>query len=132
MSTERERRQAARRAIRREYGDLYERVLRILFDADPVGINFGDNADEYEPEVDTILPRLRTCTSAADVQRVVHEEFCRWFDAELAGEPNRYGEIASKVWSDSRSASATDREGLVLIPRPAADEPASGSVRRRQ
>jgi len=32
-----------------------------------------------------ILPRLRTCVSAAEVQRVVHEEFCRWFDVETAG-----------------------------------------------
>jgi hypothetical protein len=98
MTTERERIQASRRAIRRQYGDLYDRALRILFDADPVGINFGHNADEYEPEVDTVLPRRRTCTSAADVQRVVHEEFCRWFDVDLAGEPERYGEIGSKIW----------------------------------
>ena len=57
MTTERERLLATRQAIRREYGELYDRVPQMFFEADPIGINFGDNADEYEPEVDTILPR---------------------------------------------------------------------------
>jgi hypothetical protein len=102
MSDEGERSRSARRAIRREYGALYDRVLRLLFDLDPVGINFGDNADEYEPEVDTILPRLRLCTSAADVQRVVHEEFSRWFDADVAGPSERYARVSEKIWAEVR------------------------------
>jgi hypothetical protein len=106
MTTERERIRANRRAIRREYGDLYDRVLQILFEIDPIGINFSHNTDEYEPEVDTILPRLRSCTSARDVQQVVHEEFCRWFDADLAGAPDRYGEIAAKIWTEVQKASS--------------------------
>jgi len=106
MTTERERIRANRRAIRREYGDLYDRVLQILFEIDPIGINFSHNTDEYEPEVETILPRLRSCTSARDVQQVVHEEFCRWFDADLAGAPDRYGEIAAKIWTEVQKASS--------------------------
>jgi hypothetical protein len=34
-------------AIRREYGEFYDRVLQLFFESDPIGINFGDNADEY-------------------------------------------------------------------------------------
>jgi hypothetical protein len=102
MSDEGERTGSARRAIRREYGALYDRILRLLFDLDPIGINFGDNGDEYEPEVDTILPRLGLCTSAADVQRVVHEEFSRWFDAELAGPSERYARIGEEIWAEVR------------------------------
>ncbi|HEX3251657.1 MAG TPA: hypothetical protein VHS05_19635 [Pyrinomonadaceae bacterium] len=76
MSTEREKIQARRKALRREYGELYDRLSRLLFERDPIGINFEHNTDEYEPEVDTILPRLHSCTGPEDVRRVVHEEFC--------------------------------------------------------
>jgi hypothetical protein len=101
---ERDRILAARQALRREYGDLYERVSRILFLADPIGINFEHNTDEYEPEVDTILPRLRSCASAGDVQRVVHEEFCRWFDADLAGDRQGYERVGREIWAEMRGA----------------------------
>jgi hypothetical protein len=33
-----------------------------------------DNTDGYEPEADTILPRLEVCRTAQDVRSVVHEE----------------------------------------------------------
>ena len=102
MTTERERTQAERRALRSEYGELYDRVSRILFKRDPIGINFEDNTDEYEPEVDTILPRLRSCASAEDVQRVVHEEFCRWFDADQAGPLESYEGIGRDIWAEIR------------------------------
>ena len=66
-----------RAALRSEFSSLYDAVLAILFDADPVGINFEFNTDEYEPEVGTILPRLSKCHSVDDLQRVIHEEFLR-------------------------------------------------------
>jgi hypothetical protein len=91
---------AKRRALRREYGDLYDRMSQLLFSWDPIGINFEDNTDEYEPEVDTILPRLRACVSAEDVQRVVYEEFCQWFDVDLAGPLERYEQIGRDIWAE--------------------------------
>ena len=47
-------------------GKLSDRVSAILFEEDPIGINFADNTDKYQPEVDTILPRLKTCHTVAD------------------------------------------------------------------
>ena len=94
--------QAKRRALRREYGELYDRVSRLLFSWDPIGINFEDNTDEYEPEVDTILPRLRACGGAEDVQLVVYEEFCRWFTVEDAGPLERYEQIGGDIWAEIR------------------------------
>jgi hypothetical protein len=91
---------ARRMALRNEYKGLYERLTSILFEEDPVGINFEDNADEYETEVDTILPRLKECRSVEDVRAVVHEEFVRWFDADTAGPPERYTRIATRIWSE--------------------------------
>ena len=96
---------ARRKALRDEYKGLYDRLAAILFEEDPVGINFEDNTDEYEPEVDSILPRLKSCRSAHDVQLVVHEEFVRWFEAETAGPIERYGKIARRVWTEISSLS---------------------------
>jgi hypothetical protein len=87
-----------RRLLKMEYRDLYVDVADLLFRHDPIGINFETNTDEYEPEVETILPRLGTCRSVDDVRQVVHEEFVRWFDADIAGPADRYADIAAEIW----------------------------------
>ena len=48
-----------RRQLKAEYGALFDSITALLFRHDPIGINFEDNVDEYEPETGTILPRLR-------------------------------------------------------------------------
>jgi hypothetical protein len=75
---------------------------------DPIEINFEYNTDEYEPEARTILPRLRTCHSAEDVLTVVHEEFQRWFDPEIAGPREKYSTIANDVWTLWQKSSVAD------------------------
>ena len=88
-----------RRRLRAEYGELFDSMAALLFRHDPIGINFdGENTDEYEPEAETILPRMRGCHSSHDALRVVHEEFVRWFDSSTAGSPERYERIASEIW----------------------------------
>ena len=81
------------------YGALFNEVAALLFRHDPVGINFDENTGEYESEVGTILPRLRTCNSADEVRRVVHEEFVRWFDSVTAGPESACTEIAAEIWN---------------------------------
>jgi hypothetical protein len=98
MTTTREEILEERRRLKAEYGELFDSVAALLFRHDPVGINYDDNTDEYEPEAGTIMPQLRTCLSADDVRRVVHGEFVRWFDASTAGSQERYGRIASEIW----------------------------------
>lgn len=90
-----------RARIKLQYKALYSEIEEILFRHDPIGINFGDNTDEYSSEVDTILPRLKEASSQADVLDIVHEEFCRWFDVEIVGKKSQaiYGKVASEVWS---------------------------------
>jgi hypothetical protein len=78
-----------RKAIRLEYPELFDALSSLLFKVDPIGINFETNTDEYEPEVGTIIPRLKIARSEADVQMIVHEEFCRWFDRKTAGAGKR-------------------------------------------
>lgn len=87
-----------RERLRHEYGELFDQTSAILFRHDPIGINFEDNTDEYDPEVSTILPRLAMCASAIEVSHVVFEEFCKWFGAENAGDESRYSAIAEELW----------------------------------
>jgi len=87
-----------RRRLRAAFGELYDDVAELLFRHDPIGINFENNSDEYEPEVGTILPKLRTCQSASDVLQIVHEEFVRWFDPATAGPKERYVELSAEIW----------------------------------
>jgi hypothetical protein len=84
--------------LKKEYGDLFERVSKILFEEDPVGLDFGDNTDEYDTEASTILPRLRQCRSASDARTVIHEEFCRWFDGFTTGPIERYTRASERIW----------------------------------
>ncbi len=86
--------------LKRKYKALFDRLSQVLFEADPVGINFESNTDEYDPEVGTILPRLQGAQSADDVQTIVHEEFCRWFGPETAGARECYAAVSQQVWSE--------------------------------
>lgn len=64
-----------------------------------MGIAFeNENADEYDPETGTILPRLENCASASDVLSMIHEEFVRWFGADTAGPLELYSDIAFEIW----------------------------------
>ena len=89
--------QKKRRELKTRYGDLFHEVAALLFRHDPVSINYETNNDEYEPEVGTILPRLKDCHSEADVCRVIHEEFGRWFGLDC-GTQQSYEPIAKEVW----------------------------------
>ncbi len=84
-----------------EYKGLYSRLEEILYHTDPLGLNFGDNPDEYSSEVNTILPRLHHARSEKDVLSIVHEEFVRRFDSDTAGPISnpKYSEAAKEIWN---------------------------------
>jgi hypothetical protein len=97
MSEGRKKRQDSLKAA---YGNLYTEVSRLLRDADPIRlVVIGAPDDEYDPEVSTILPRLREAKSLNDVQRIVHEEFVHWFGAETAGPPTHYVGVSEDIWN---------------------------------
>ena len=87
-----------REAIKRQYGTLFVSISDALFKADPIGINFDTNTDEYEPEAGTIIPRLGSAKSEEDVQLIVYEEFCRWFDPITAGPKENYASVSAEIW----------------------------------
>ena len=98
MPQTREEIRAERERLRVEYRGLFDATSALFFRHDPIGIALGPS-DEYEPEVGTILPRLHACHSEADVCRIVHEEFVRWFDTNTAGPPEHYKQIAVELWA---------------------------------
>jgi hypothetical protein len=87
-----------RERLREMHVTLFERVSEILFEHDPIGINFETNTDEYEPEVGTILPRLKDCNSVEEARMVIHQEFAHWFGEGIAGPESDYEDIAKDVW----------------------------------
>ena len=96
MSEGRKKRQESLKAA---YGTLYTEVSRLVREADPIRlIEIGAPDDEYDPELSTILPRLREAKSADDVQRIVYEEFAHWFGAEIAGPATHYAGVSDNIW----------------------------------
>jgi hypothetical protein len=98
------------RQLKQAYAEFYPAVEALLFRHDPMSINFEVNTDEYDPEVSTILPRLRDCSCVADVQRVLHEEFFRWF-GDQAGVFERYAPIADDLWQLWSDFNTKNRSG---------------------
>ena len=64
---------------RNAYKRLHSEIEEILFCHDLVGISSGENRDEYDPEVATILHRLKNADSQFAVEEIIFEEFVHWF-----------------------------------------------------
>ncbi len=75
-----------RAAVQRNNPELFAAVSAAMFKHDPAGINFGTNADEYECEAATVIPRLAGCQSSDEVLDVLAEELNRWFTQKWEGE----------------------------------------------
>jgi len=88
-----------RKRLSSSYKQLLIEVSTILFRHDPIGINFEENTDEYDPEAGTILPRLRSGLSVEEATAIVHEEFVRWFEPETAGSRELYKAMAAEILS---------------------------------
>lgn len=78
---------------------LVDEVSALLFAADPVGIDFGENTDEYDGEAETIVIALPGTTDARAVAPLVHRVFVEWFDPRTAGPVERYRAVSAGIWS---------------------------------
>jgi len=77
-ANEAEQRRAARKRFRADYRVLYDQLVEILFELDPIGVHAG-NAEKFVPEATTILARLREARVAEDVEQIVLQELRRWY-----------------------------------------------------
>ena len=87
--------------ITQSYRKLYADIEEILFRCDPMGISSKEHKAKYDPEVETILPRLKEARSESDVHKIICEEFIRWFGAHTAGHKGNcsYEEAAREIWA---------------------------------
>ena len=87
--------------LKKEYKELFFELQGILFSHDLMGINFETNTDEYDPELGTILPRLKTAKNTIEVSNLIAEEFEKWFDSEEANKIPRsaYDSLATEIWA---------------------------------
>jgi SAM-dependent methyltransferase len=94
-------RRQERERLRREQPQLFAELTEVLADHDPVGlVGIGAPRDEYEPEVGTIIPRLRGASDAGDVQSVLVEEFDSWFGIDTPKmSAAEFERVAQDVWS---------------------------------
>ena len=73
-----EQRRAAQKHFRAQYRALYDELLEILFQLDPIGVHAG-NTERFVPEATTILARLREARLADDVEQIILEKLRRWY-----------------------------------------------------
>jgi hypothetical protein len=93
------------------YETLVAAVAIAVDEADPIGLlATGCPADEYSAEIGTIVPRVSKALDPAEVRRIVHEEFVRWFDAGTAGPEDAYESLAKRLWE------AVGNTGLANMP----------------
>lgn len=77
--SENEQRRAARKRLQAHYRALYDEVVDILFEADPIGVHAHHNVEKFVPEATSILARLRDARFAEDVENIVQQELRRWY-----------------------------------------------------
>ena len=70
--------------------ELVAELAQILFDANPIDINFETNTDEYTSEAETIVTNLPRTKGDVEVQRLVYDTFRAWFGPASAGSLDRY------------------------------------------
>ncbi|GHO83302.1 hypothetical protein [Dictyobacter formicarum] len=59
--------------IKSMYGKLYDELVEILFQYDPMGITSGDHVSAYVPEVLDILPKLKEAHEVYALQNILYE-----------------------------------------------------------
>jgi hypothetical protein len=80
---------------------LRDELTELFFRHDPVGLaEIGAPEDEYCPEVEGLLPRLREATSQEHLRRIVHSIFLQKFEAEeTCGPESAYEQISQEIWT---------------------------------
>src|SRR3954471_2302744 len=79
--------------------DRVAAIAAILFERDPIGVNYEENTDEYRSEAQCIVIRLAAAQNEADVSAIVYDEFAHWFGITSAGPRSRYDEISRRIWT---------------------------------
>lgn len=63
-----------------------------------MGINYVDNADEYDPEAEAIALRLAEAQDAEDLVRIIYSVFLYFFDGDAGRLDEDYRGVARDIW----------------------------------
>jgi hypothetical protein len=75
---EADQRPRAGKRYRAQYRALYDQLVNILFQLDPIGVHAA-TTEKFVPEATTIMARLREARVAEDVEQIVLQELRRWY-----------------------------------------------------
>lgn len=70
--------------VRSQHPQLLQSISSILYNCDPMCLNFDCNGDEYDPEAISIIYELQDAKSAKDVANIVIGQFQEWFGEDLS------------------------------------------------
>jgi hypothetical protein len=69
----------ARQRAQARYRALYDEVVAVLVQIDPIGVHGQDDTEPFVPEAASILARLHDARLAEDVEQILLEELRRWY-----------------------------------------------------
>ncbi|MBV9168884.1 MAG: hypothetical protein JOZ81_02220 [Chloroflexi bacterium] len=93
-----QRRRAARKRSQAQYRALYDDLVDILFQLDPIGVHPA-TTEKFVPEATTIMARLREARVAEDVEQIVLQELRRWYGARRLAkqDPDRITDVTIAI-----------------------------------
>ena len=109
--SEAEQHRAGRQRVRAQYRALYDELIDILFQRDPIGVH-RTNAERFVPEATTIMARLREARQADDVEQIIQQELRRWYGRRrlVHQDPDRLADATiaiCRAWNRFLEASAS-------------------------
>lgn len=84
-------------------------VAALLFEFDPMGVNFEETTDEYDRQARTIVLRASTAFSPLSIEELtdlVYDVFINWLGLDVAGSRDSYVELAADLHGTLGSASS--------------------------
>jgi hypothetical protein len=82
----------------KERGPIFNSICEILFQCDPVGLNFDENIDEYEGEAILIEKELNKIKNINDLSEIINSIFTQQF-TEKIGSENKYKQVVNEIWN---------------------------------
>jgi len=78
--------------------NLKKAISEIMFELDPIGINFEDNEDEYDSEAEQVLAIVYKVKSVDELEQKIVSLFKSMFSDDDIQENAVYAEIARRIW----------------------------------
>ena len=86
--------------VRSQQPLLLRHISTILYECDPVCLNYGFNDDEYDPEAISIIYELQDAKSAQDSSDIVIRQIQEWFGEDLSPykDNGKFLRMCQRIW----------------------------------